>query len=283
MQIDHSQHPMQVADRDEQGETGAAPAPAEPRRPMLGRRGLLSKAVAAAPAAVLGAVMNPLGSLLPTATAAEAPSDFDLLAFAQTIELSVVDIYTAAAATKQVTGEAAALLTTFAGHHTAHAALFAEMLGEANVTPPGAANPALSKAYTTRVSSAASSNAVLEILQELENALVATYLDLLGTINNGAAAATIGTIAPVDAQHATVLGTALGTALAELVPPLQTDAGKLDPASYPVPTAAAEGATDSGSHDHADSGTDTAAATGSDSAASTDSGATAASTTTATS
>ena len=58
-------------------------------------------------------------------------------------------------------------------------------------------------------------------------------------MQNGAAAATTASILAVDAQHATVLATALDQDVAERTPAAQTDAGFLDPATYPVPAAEA--------------------------------------------
>lgn len=178
------------------------------------------------------------------AAAADELSDFDLIAFAQTIELSTVAVYTAAASGTKLTGADADVAKVYGGHHSQHATLFETILSDAKATPPGVSNPALDKLYGPRIAAAAAGPAVLTVLLDLENALAATYLNLLGTIQNSAAAATMAGILAVDAQHATVLATALGQDIAERTPATQTDDGHLDPADYPVPVAAAA---DSGS------------------------------------
>lgn len=210
------------------------------------RRGLLAKAAVAAPVVALGAALGPLTGLLSTAAAADELSDFDLVAFAQTIELSTVAVYEAAAAATSLTGDQADVVKSFGGHHSEHATLFETILNDAKSTPPGVSNAALDKVYGPRVAGATTGPAVLTVLLDLENALAATYLHLLGLLQNTAAAATMASILAVDAQHATVLATALGQDVAERTPETQTDDGQLDPATFPVPAAEAA---DSGTAD----------------------------------
>ena len=216
-------------------------------QPHVDRRSVLGKAALAAPLVAAGAALSPLTGLVSSAAAAEEPSDFELAAFLQTIELTAADLYELAGS--KLADDVKATIGGFGEAHTGHAALFEDILSQAGETPPGAANSALTAAYSPRIADATDSDAVLEVLLDLENALAATYFHALGSVENGAEAAVIATILPVDAQHAVVIGTALKRPADQLVPEVQTDAGRLDPATYPVPVAAEDSgaATDSGS------------------------------------
>lgn len=261
MHIDNRPLTVSAADAHDRADGQAALDVQQPT--PIDRRRMLSKAALAAPVVAAGAALGPFAGLLPRAAAqsgTDAPSDFDLLAFYETLELSAAQIYTAAA--KQLTGDAAAV-AAFGEHHTEHAALFTDMISKAGLTPPGVSNPGIDKAYAPRIASANGLTGTLEVLFEFESALAATYLEALGAIENGAAAATIASILPVDAQHAVVIGTALGRDVQTLVPEAQTTTDSLTVSQYPVPV---EAESDSGS-----ASTPSTTATATDS---TDSGAT---------
>jgi hypothetical protein len=123
--------------------------------------------------------------------------------------------------------------TTFAGHHTEHAAAFGAAAGSAAT---GKANQPLLDALTPQLTAAADENAVLEIAYGLENAAAATYLYALGALTSKVALQLTASILPVEGQHAVVLGTVLGKAATDktFLPSFQTQDGAATPDKFPI-------------------------------------------------
>lgn len=163
---------------------------------------------------------------------AAAANDAGIAAFAQSVELTAVAAYTAAAQSGLV--KTAAVLdaaTTFAGHHKEHAAAFGAAAGAAAT---GKLNQTLLTSLQPRLAAAKTENDVLTIAYDLENAAAAAYLFALGVLESTVALQLTASILPVEAQHAVVLGHVIGASLDTTLPPFQTQEGFVDPAKFPV-------------------------------------------------
>jgi hypothetical protein len=179
---------------------------------------------------------GPTTSAAPTTTTTlppknPQPTDLAILSFSQTIELAMVQIYTQAVATGRLGASAAKTAAAFQGHHRQHAQSYAGMSGKATVS---VANQSLITAYTTLLQAATSEQDVLKILLDLEDAAAATYTANLGVIIGTDPAALIGSVQPIEARHAVVIGEALGAATTTYAPVLEPTAGQLTVANYPI-------------------------------------------------
>lgn len=245
MHTDHRQQHDAAADADRLGRDAS-------------RRRFITKAAVAAPLVAVGTAALPVTRFLPEAMAAERPgmprvlSDADLTSFALTLELALVELYGSAAKTGKLGTTNASVAKAFAGHHTDHADTLTTLVTNLATTAPAqTANAAVLKAFGPVVSGAADENALLDALRQLEEAAAATYTHALGIITNKAAAGTISTILPVEAQHAVVLGTAAKKPTTDYMPPFETEKAALDPATYPAgpattSTTSASSSTDTG-------------------------------------
>ena len=112
-----------------------------------------------------------------------------------------------------------------------HAAAFAALAGKSAQDKP---NPTLLDAFAPKFKAAADQTALLELAFDLENAAAATYLYALGVIEATEPAQLVGSILPIEADHAVVLGQVLKKDVADYVPELETASSALKPADYPL-------------------------------------------------
>ena len=169
-----------------------------------------------------------------TTTIAVHPTDDDLtlLAFAQSVELVAVAAYQTAIDSKKLTDATVAeVAMIFRGHHQEHAAAFAGLAGKAAQDKP---NQKLLDTFAPKFKAAADQTALLELAFDLENAAAATYLYALGVVNATEPAQLVGSILPIEADHAVVLGQVLKKDVADYVPELETTSSALKPADYPL-------------------------------------------------
>lgn len=194
------------------------------RRQFMKRLGLTGLAV------TIGSQLIPMRSLMPTSFAADG--DAGLAAFAESVELAAVEAYKAAAGSGLVTTKGVLdAATTFAGHHTEHAAAFGAAAGSAATKKP---NPKLLAAVAGQLKGAKDQAAVLKIAFDLEGAAAATYLFALGALTSKSALQLTASILPVEAQHAVVLGQVLGLPATDYVPSFETVTAAVNPADYPI-------------------------------------------------
>jgi hypothetical protein len=181
-------------------------------------------------AVALGSAIIPLTALFSQAYAQSG--DAGLAAFAESVELAAVEAYKAAASSGKVTTPAVLeAATTFAGHHTEHAAAFGAAAGSSATKKP---NAKLLEAVGPQLGAAADEAAVLEIAYGLENAAAATYLFALGALTSKEALQLTASILPVESQHAVVLGSVLGKPATDFIPGFETVDLAVDPAKYPI-------------------------------------------------
>lgn len=206
---------------------------AETRLFRSDRRNFLKHAGVGGAALTIGSSVLPISRLMPAF--AQGLTDGDIAAYAESVELTAVAAYTAAANSGKLQPAVKDVGVIFAKHHQAHADAFGGAAGGKATKKPNAKllealGPELTKAI------AGGQVKILEFALIVENAAVATYMFALGALTTPAAMKLTASILPVESQHATVLATALGKSGKDLFPTgaFETDAAKLDPAKYPV-------------------------------------------------
>lgn len=237
MQISEQTLRALVAATDEQHRYGMATMPndikalhSETRKFRPSARRAARRGGTAAGFVTIGGQLVPVSSFIPRAFA--LAGDAGIAAFAESVELTAVAAYTAAANSGLVTTKAVLdAATTFAGHHTEHAAAFGAAAGG---DATGKLNQALLDALSPSLGAAKTENDVLKIAYDLENAAAATYLFALGALESTVALQLTASILPVEAQHAVVLGQVIGADAATLLPSFETETGFVDPAKFPV-------------------------------------------------
>lgn len=208
---------------DFRGQVGEIHRPgSRSRRRFLGELGLASTTIA------LGSSLVPALRLLPAGAQEEELTDEDIAVFAASVELAAVQVYQEAIDSDLLSASVLSVATLFQSHHEEHAQAF-EGLGGG--TPE--ANQGVLDVFDPMLAEASDEAAVLTVALALEEGAAATYEFALGVLDQEAAAAT-ATILPVEGQHAVVIGAALELEPPEFLPALQTQAGALDPAVYPV-------------------------------------------------
>jgi len=156
--------------------------------------------------------------------------DLALLAFAQSLELAAVAVYTLAAP-KLTDATVAKVAATFAQHHKEHASA---LNGLAAKAAPGVPNAALVKKFTQALAAAKDQAAALKVAFDVENAAAATYQAALGTLVGIDGAALVASIQPIESRHAVVLGQVLGLNMADYLPTVQATSDALDASTYPI-------------------------------------------------
>ena len=163
---------------------------------------------------------------------AQQSGDPEITAFAESVELALMEAYQAAATSGKITTPAVAdAAGAFAEHHQEHGAAFGAAAGSAAT---GRANPGLLEEVADQLEGAADENDVVEIAFGLENAAAATHLFALGALESAEALQATASILPVEAQHAVVLGVVLGKPATELFPTFENQDRALDSETFPV-------------------------------------------------
>lgn len=180
------------------------------------RRSFLRKAgVAGVGGAVmtLGPTVLPFNRLLSGAAAQGGLTDEQIAGFAQSVELAAVAAYGMAAPV--LSPEVLPVGELFLSHHQQHADAFGAVAGDSAVTE---ANPALIAALGPQLAAITDQAGALNFAFVLENQAAYTYAAALTLLQDPAYAAATATIMPIEAQHATVIGVALGKPVPELFP-----------------------------------------------------------------
>jgi rubrerythrin len=177
------------------------------------RRSVLigSAAVVGAVAALTGPLFMPR-SFIGTA-AAQGLDDQTIAGYAQSVELAAVAAYTAAAAVLSAATLPVGKL--FMSHHQQHADAFGKVAGDKAAAGP---NKKLIEALTPTLQGIKDETGALEFAFILENQAAYTYAAALTLLQNPAYAAATATILPIEAQHAVVLGLALGKSVTDVFP-----------------------------------------------------------------
>lgn len=141
---------------------------------------------------------------MPTTLPSGAPAkpteaDAGLLAFAQSAELAVHDLYAAAAGVSGFSDEQRSLLRLFGADHLAYAQAIGGSIGKV------ATNRRDEAIFGSHRADMFTPVRALAVLQELENVLARTHTDLVGRLEAVAGAELAASIAIVEARHAATL------------------------------------------------------------------------------
>ena len=188
-------------------------------------------------ALTIGSAVLPIDKLLAAAGAQEVVlTSADLAAFAETLELAGASLYGAMRG-RLARPQAVSAITAFQKHHQDHANAIGPAAGDKRVSKP---NQLLLPTLTDQLNRAQGENAVLKVAYDFENALAATYLNIIDEITDAAALKLAASIMPVEAQHAVVLGGLISRPAKELTAPDSSGLGfesedrRLDPAQFPT-------------------------------------------------
>jgi len=163
---------------------------------------------------------------------AQRSGDSAIAAFAQSIELALVQTYAAIGATGKVTTAAAVdAIATSGSHHDEHSRALGGVAGSAATSTP---NRKLLNQFRDEVRKAADERALVDIAYRLENQAAATYLFALGALEATGAVQLAASILPVESQHAVVFAALLGKDTRETFPTFQTQDEALKPDEFPV-------------------------------------------------
>jgi rubrerythrin len=168
------------------------------------RRRFLAQAGAGGAALTIGSALLPAGRLLASA-GAQAAGDQDIAAFAQSVELAAVAAYDAAAPV--LTDATKPVALKFQGHHKDHASAFGQLAGSKATNK---ANSALVAALTPTLQGITDEKGALTFAFGLENQAAETYAFALTVLTTADIFKQMASILPIEAEHAAVLGAALG-------------------------------------------------------------------------
>jgi hypothetical protein len=163
---------------------------------------------------------------------AQRSGDAGLQAFAQSVELALIQAYTGVAATGKVTTPAALQATmSIVQHHQEHA----RVLGDASASrATNTPNRRLASRFRTELRQASDEAATLDVLLRLENEAASTYVFVLGSLEATPALQLAASILPVESQHAVVLANLLQRDRAETFPAFETQDQALRPDEFPA-------------------------------------------------
>ncbi len=152
-------------------------------------------------------------SLYRSRRSAAGLDDQTIAGYAQSVELAAVAAYAAAAPVLSAATLPVAEL--FMKHHQQHADAFGAVAGSKAVTE---ANKTLIAAVTPALQAIKDEMGALEFAFVLEGQAAYTYAAALTLLQDPAYAAATATILPIEAQHAVVLGLALGKDVTAVFP-----------------------------------------------------------------
>lgn len=153
-------------------------------------------------------------------------ADVNLLSFAIGLELAMIDLYAKHAA--GVKGDAKAVAELFGANHRAAAQALAGLVGR---KAPTTRNEAFYAEHAPKTTGDAKETAAY--MAGLENAMVATHLNVLGSLRGVDGAGLVASIVPIEARQATVLvGQSGSTSLDDLMA-LDPETA-IDPEKFPA-------------------------------------------------
>ncbi|MEO7396966.1 MAG: ferritin-like domain-containing protein [Ilumatobacteraceae bacterium] len=132
-------------------------------------------------------------------------ADIELLGFAQSVELTIRDLYDVALSTNAFDGRSASDVSAIREAHEGYGTAIGGLIGR------GASDRSISTLFARFQSGfVGSAQSVATAAAAMENVAAATHLDLLGELEATDGAALIASIAIVEARNATVLNVLAG-------------------------------------------------------------------------
>ena len=183
-------------------------------------------------AGLVGAVAVGSALVLPGLSqrvAAAGLDDKTIAGYAQSVELAAVAVYTMAA--PLLTSATLPVAQMFLAHHQAHADAFGAVAGDKAAKAP---NAKLVAAVGPTLAGLKTEADALGFAFVLEGQAAYTYAAALTLLQDPAYAAATATILPIEAQHQTVLGIALGKAVKDVFPTGAFESSALGDGSDPL-------------------------------------------------
>lgn len=149
-------------------------------------------------------------------------TDEDLLVLLSGIELAAAAVHDAVVNAGLLDATAAALVTSFAEHHRAHAAAYGELHPDGAATE---ADPTAIEVLFTPVFGAVDAATLLQGALDVEDVMVATAIDACARFDDHDVAELAARVAAVEARHQAILLAATG---APAAPAVDTGASLLD-------------------------------------------------------
>jgi hypothetical protein len=166
-------------------------------------------------------------------TGSNTSGDAGINAFAQSVELALVQAYAELASSGKVTTpDAVEATNVFAAHHQEHAAALGALAGSRATSTP---NRRLASMFAARVRDAPDERAALRVALTLENEASSTYLFALGSLEATDALRLAASILPVESRHAVVLAAFVNEAPRQTFPAFETQDQALQPDEFPAP------------------------------------------------
>jgi hypothetical protein len=163
---------------------------------------------------------------------AQTSGDAGLQAFAQSVELALVQAYTEVTSAGTITSLAAVdATTTITQHHQEHARALGDAAGSRATNAP---NRRLLNRFRANVRNASDEAAAVAVLLGFENEAASTYLFVLGSLEATPALQLAASILPVESEHAVVLAGLGHQAPARTFPSFETQDQALKPDEFPV-------------------------------------------------
>ncbi len=202
--------------------------------PDSSRRHLLVGAGVGAAAVAIGAIPAFAGIAHAQSSVSNlSAADLQLTVFHRSIELAFVEIYGLALDKKLFDDAQTAYAVQFQNHHDEHA-VAAGALGGVGSSGVNGTNGQMVNAYAGRVRTANTVDALFDVLFDLETRAASTYVLACGTYEEPRAAGFAGAVLSIEAQHATVLGSAASLPTATFIPAFESIVGAFTPAEFPV-------------------------------------------------
>ena len=162
----------------------------------------------------------------------QSSGDAGLQAFAQSVELALVQAYTEAASTGMITAPAAIDATaTIAQHHQEHARALGSAAGSRATDAP---NRRLESSFRADLRNASDEASALRVLLGFENEAASTYMFVLGSLEATPALQLAASILPVESQHAVALAGLVQQAPARTFPSFENQDEAFKPDAFPV-------------------------------------------------
>jgi hypothetical protein len=203
------------------------------------RRGFLARVAVGGAALAVGSQVVPTGGLLPVGAQEEGEVALDadevIVQHLASVALAAADAHRAAADAAGIAEPTVEVIRAFGGHHRSQAAALNALIPEEVLVE--VPNPTLLAEVTAGLEGASGEAAVLAVLRDMSEQIVATHLAALESIEDQNDAATIAAAMGTISQHAVVLGELGGDSVESVSPEVQTTDGALTPASHPVATA----------------------------------------------
>ena len=163
---------------------------------------------------------------------AQTSGDAGLQAFAQSVELALVQAYTEVVTAGTITSPAAVEVTTrIVQHHQEHARSLSDAAGSRATNAP---NRRLITRFRADLRQASVETSALDVLLRFENEAASTYMFVLGSLEATPALQLAASILPVESQHAVALARLVQQGPARTFPSFETQDQAFKPDEFPV-------------------------------------------------